>query len=144
MAGRWTEARWLRLGDQFLTKTGKSATVSGLTIRLERVKVYNQHVDDLQLYAVGEHGVLVHNKEGIYWFRAASGRWYVGQSGNVTARLAYWVRHGKLPRENLHTIRTREVLGGKRAREQAEGRWMDELGGLECLENKIYPPGYRR
>ena len=59
--GRWTEARWLRLGDVFLTRTGKSATVSGLTIRIERVKVYNLHVEGLHLYAVGEAGVLVHN-----------------------------------------------------------------------------------
>ncbi len=59
--GRWTEARWLRLGDVFLTKTGRSATVSGLTIRIERTKVYNLHVDRLHHYAVGEAGVLVHN-----------------------------------------------------------------------------------
>ena len=62
--GRWTEARWLRLGDVFLTRTGKSATVSGLIIRTERVKVYNLHVEGLHLYAVGEHGVLVHNSGG--------------------------------------------------------------------------------
>ncbi len=60
-SGRWTEARWLRLGDRFLTRTGASATVSGLTIRTERVQVYNLHVKDLQLYAVGESGLLVHN-----------------------------------------------------------------------------------
>lgn len=59
--GRWTEARWLRLGDKFLTKTGTSATVVGLTIRMERVKVYNLQVKNLQLYAVGQAGVLVHN-----------------------------------------------------------------------------------
>ncbi len=35
--GRWTEARWLRRGDHFLTRTGKSATVVGLTVRPERV-----------------------------------------------------------------------------------------------------------
>ena len=59
--GRWTEARWLRLGDHFLTRTGKSATVTGLIIRTERVKVYNLHVEGLHVYAVGEHGLLVHN-----------------------------------------------------------------------------------
>jgi len=45
----------------FLTRTGKSATVSGLTIRIERVKVYNLQVEGLHLYAVGDQGVLVHN-----------------------------------------------------------------------------------
>lgn len=59
--GRWVDARWLRLGDRFLTRTGVSATVAGLTIRLERVRVYNLHVQSLQLYAVGQDGVLVHN-----------------------------------------------------------------------------------
>jgi len=59
--GRWTEARWLRLGDHFLTKTGKSATVVGLPIRMERVQVYNLQVRNLQLYAVGSVSVLVHN-----------------------------------------------------------------------------------
>ena len=60
-SGRWTEARWLKLGDHFLTKTGKSATVSGLTIRMERVKVYNLQVTRLQLYAVGNAGIFVHD-----------------------------------------------------------------------------------
>ncbi len=70
-SGRWTEARWLRLGDRFLTRTGASATVSGLTIRTERVQVYNLHVKDLQLYAVGESGVLVHNSRGAIVRKAA-------------------------------------------------------------------------
>jgi RHS repeat-associated protein len=69
--GRWTEARWLRLGDHFLTRTGKSATVAGLIIRTERVKVYNLHVEGLHLYAVGEHGVLVHNSGGSIVRKAA-------------------------------------------------------------------------
>jgi hypothetical protein len=62
LGGRWTEARWLRLGDQFLTKTGHSATVVGLCIRIERIRVYNLNVDRLHSYAVGDGaGVLVHN-----------------------------------------------------------------------------------
>ena len=60
--GRWTEAKWLRIGDHFLTKAGKRATVAGLTIRIERVKVYNLKVKKLHVYAVGNTGVLVHNK----------------------------------------------------------------------------------
>jgi len=53
--------RWLRIGDHSLTRTGKSATVSGLTIRIERVKVYNLQVAEHQLYAITDAGVLVHN-----------------------------------------------------------------------------------
>jgi RHS repeat-associated protein len=59
--GRWTEARWLRVGDHFLNRTGKSATVSGLAIRMERVRVYNLTVARLHNYAVLQSGVLVHN-----------------------------------------------------------------------------------
>lgn len=63
-SGRWIEARWLRIGDHFLTEAGKSATVLGLTIRIERVKVYNLIVKYLHLYFAGQAGVLVHNKAG--------------------------------------------------------------------------------
>ena len=66
-SGRWTEARWLRLGDRF-KRTGYSATVSGLMIRMERVKVYNLKVKQLQLYAIGLRGVLVHNSLSPYRF----------------------------------------------------------------------------
>ncbi len=59
--GRWIAARWLRIGDHFLTRAGKSATVSGQTIGNERVKVYNLNVNELHFYAVGDAGVLVHN-----------------------------------------------------------------------------------
>lgn len=61
---RWTEARWLGIGAHFLTRAGRSATVSGLIIRIERVKVYNLIVKDRHLYAIGNSGVLVHNSGG--------------------------------------------------------------------------------
>ena len=54
-------AKWLRLGDQFLAKSGQSATVVRLAIRTERVAVYNLQVAWLHYYAVGHSGVLVHN-----------------------------------------------------------------------------------
>jgi hypothetical protein len=63
--GRWTEAKWLRLGDHFLTKSGRSATVSGLTIRIERARVYNLSVGGMHSYAVSRIGLLVHNKAAI-------------------------------------------------------------------------------
>ncbi len=83
--GRWTEARWLRLGDQFVTRTGKSATVVGLEIRLERERVYNLAVADRHTYAVGGSGVLVHNTCRVYHVYAAydsAGHVYkIGYSG---------------------------------------------------------------
>ena len=39
--------------------------MAGLTIRMERVKVYNLQVNRFQLYAIGSAGVLVHNSGGI-------------------------------------------------------------------------------
>lgn len=59
--GRWTEARHLRLGDTFVTRTGRSATVTGLTLRLERLRVYNLEVAGTHTYAVGQDGACVHN-----------------------------------------------------------------------------------
>ena len=139
--GRWTEAKWLRIGDHFLTKAGKSATVSGLTIRIERIKVYNLKVAGHRSYTVAGTGVLVHNKEGIYEFRGASGRSYIGQSDDITRRLSQHAKSGKLPLDNLDSIRTREVLGGKRARLLEEQARINELGGPSCLENVRNPIG---
>ena len=42
---RWIDARHIRLGDMLLSPSGMSATVTGLTIRIERVRVYNFTVD---------------------------------------------------------------------------------------------------
>jgi hypothetical protein len=91
-SGRWTEARWLRLGDVFLTATGRSATVSGLTVRMERTKVYNLSVRRQHNYAVGESGVLVHNANcggkpsGSYTVTFKSGKRYHGKGPESRAR----------------------------------------------------------
>jgi len=72
-SGRWVDAKWLRVGDVFLTRSGRSATVAGLTIRTERLRVYNLHVRGTHTYAVGDDGVLVHNYcNGVHhrWMRA--------------------------------------------------------------------------
>jgi hypothetical protein len=63
--GKWdrreSEVRSSRVHDHFLTRTGRRATVAGLSIRVERIRVYNLNVNTLHNYAVGECGVLVHN-----------------------------------------------------------------------------------
>jgi len=59
--GRWVAARDLKTSDRLLLIDGRSATVTGLMIRLERTKVYNLKVARLHNYAVGNCGVLVHN-----------------------------------------------------------------------------------
>ncbi len=80
--------------------------------------------------------------EGIYQFTGASGDEYVGQSGNIPERLRQHRRDGKLPEGN--GVNTEEVLGGRLAREIAEQRRIDNLGGLKNLENKINPLGPKR
>ena len=81
-------------------------------------------------------------KEGIYEFTSATGRRYVGQSGNIARRLKDHARSGKLP--DGAEVLTRHVPGGKTAREIAEQRRIDELGGIENLENRINPIGPNR
>ena len=60
--GAWVGAQHLSLGDQLLTAHGQSATVIGLQVRNERLKVYNLNVLRLHNFAVGDGGVLVHNR----------------------------------------------------------------------------------
>jgi hypothetical protein len=71
--------------------------------------------------------------EGIYEFEAASGRTYVGQSGDIAARLEQHLASGKLlPGTSVSSV---EVLGGKTAREIAEQLRINELGGIKNLDN---------
>jgi hypothetical protein len=134
--GRWIEARWLRLGDQFLTRTGRSATVVGLSIRFERIKVYNLAVNRLHNYTVGHGGMLVHNEcpgqsaiRGIYIFEnARTGALYVGRSVDVVRRLA---QHGDKVGRVVNIIPEAGNLA------VAEQRMINALGGIANLENKI-------
>lgn len=82
--------------------------------------------------------------EGIYEFTAASGKTYVGQSGDIAARIDQHLASGKLLQKDLSTLRTTEVLGGKTAREVAEQLRINQLGGIENLENIRNPIGPAR
>ena len=68
---------------------------------------------------------------------------YVGQSGNLDARLAQHVASGKITTEAAKTAQKFEVFGGKTAREVAEQRQINGLGGIEQLGNKVNPIGGR-
>jgi hypothetical protein len=59
--GRWVLARDLQAGDEVLLRHGEIVALQ--SVRLDEVeeRVYNFHVADLQNYAVGVCGVLVHN-----------------------------------------------------------------------------------
>ncbi len=80
--------------------------------------------------------------EGIYEFTAASGKTYVGQSGNIAERLVQHTASGKLPTGGA--VNTTEVLGGKTAREIAEQLRINNLGGVRNLENIRNPIGPAR
>lgn len=94
--------------------------------------------------ALGEGTTAV--EEGIYEFTATSGRTYVGQSGRITERLAEHVQTGKGAADDVAQAVRTEVKGGKTAREIAEQRRIDELGGVKSgnLENKRNPIGPAR
>ena len=81
-------------------------------------------------------------QQGIYQFNGRSGKPYVGQSRNIPSRLAQHARSGKLPPES--EVSTTEVVGGKTAREIVEQRRINELGGIENVENERNPIGPKR
>lgn len=83
-------------------------------------------------------------EQGIYEFAAVSGKTYVGQSGNISQRLLQHVRSGKLAAADMTSVSRTEVLGGKTAREIAEQRRINQLGGIINLENKVNPIGAAR
>ena len=83
-----------------------------------------------------------HTIEGIYEFTAASGKTYIGQSGNIPLRLQQHISSGKLLPGT--SVSTTEVLGGKLAREIAEQLQINKLGGIRFLENIRNPIGPSR
>jgi hypothetical protein len=82
--------------------------------------------------------------EGIYEFTSFSGKTYVGQSGDIAARIGQHVYSGMLLPEDLSSVQTTEVLGGKTAREVAEQLRINQLGGVQNLQNIRNPIGPAR
>jgi RHS repeat-associated protein len=62
--GRWVDAGDLRAGDELLLRDGSRAPVEEIRVCPFEGQVYNFEVEDLHCYAVGPHGLLVHNKNG--------------------------------------------------------------------------------
>jgi hypothetical protein len=65
--------------------------------------------------------------EGIYEVAMDDGTTYVGQSGDIDARLAQHVASGKISQESADNAVRTEVLGGKTAREVAEQTRINEI-----------------
>lgn len=82
--------------------------------------------------------------EGIYEFVSASGKVSVGQSVNISNRIAQHLASGKLLQADLATLRTTAVSGGKVVREVAEQLRINALGGISKLENVRNPIGKAR
>ena len=82
-------------------------------------------------------------EEGVYVIRGAE-ETYVGQSGNITARLAQHVASGRFTQEEADGAERIAVAGGKTAREVAEQQKIDQLGGIGELGNARNPIGRGR
>ncbi|MGH3133443.1 MAG: RHS repeat-associated core domain-containing protein, partial [Gaiellaceae bacterium] len=90
---------------------------------------------------------------GIYIVRTARGI-YVGQSGQISVRLARHVRTGKFTQAEADAAERVSVRGDRIAREIAEQQKIDELGGIDLLLNErnvigpnrfhLMPAGYSR
>jgi hypothetical protein len=84
---------------------------------------------------------------GVYVIRTPSGA-YVGQSGNISARLAQHVRSGRFTQAEVSRAQRYSVPGGKTAREMAEQVKINsrEFGGLagRRLRNRVNPIGPNR
>lgn len=68
----------------------------------------------------------------------------MGQTVNFASRIASHLRSGKLLPDQLNTLTTTEINGGRVAREIAEQLRINELGGLRNLENVRNPIGPAR
>ncbi|MHB8638072.1 MAG: RHS repeat-associated core domain-containing protein [Fimbriimonadaceae bacterium] len=69
---------------------------------------------------------------------------YVGQSGDLRARLTYWGRTGMIYGPDDPSVEIVPVYGGKTQREIAEQQLINSLGGIENLSNKRNPIGPQR
>ncbi len=63
-SGRWVDAGDLHVGDELLLRDGRIAAVEAVRSEPYHAEVYNIAVAELQCYAVGHSGVLVHNTSG--------------------------------------------------------------------------------
>jgi hypothetical protein len=150
----WTPTADLKTGGHLWAEAGV-VTVDSNATKGGAERVYNIEVETEHSYLVGEARILSHNEnpcaeaadgvgEGIYEFVSSTGKTYVGQSVDVATRLEQHLETGKLLEENIDTVETAAVEGGKLAREIAEQQRIDQLGGVEVLQNIRNPIGLAR
>jgi len=120
----------------------KFAKYAAKLFKMKRGKVAAKIAEDAIVYGDEAAKGGTQAVEGIYEFTAASGKTYVGQSGNIAACLEQHIASGKLLPGT--SVRTTEVLGGKTAREIAEQLRINSLGCIKYLENIRNPIGPAR
>ncbi len=76
-------------------------------------------------------------EEGIYSFKAKSGKTYVGQSGKISKRLTKHIHSGKLDPQDIKEVERILIEGGPKARRIAEQQLINLAGGKARLENEI-------
>jgi hypothetical protein len=167
----WVAAAAFRLGDTIRTREGHATVTGTHTPTRTWTPVFNIEVASEHCYYVGNSGLLAHNngdkcnnglsaknvsdegkgavKGGIYEFpdQKAGGTPYVGQSGDLEARLK---KHESTGRLKSGTETTTEVSGDKTAREIAEHKRIQKItGGVPAsksgaVSNKVDPIGPKR
>jgi hypothetical protein len=80
----------------------------------------------------------VPHEAGIYEFKGKSGKIYIGRSADLLRRMNEHIRSGKLPPENIKTLRWKRLPGSTRTGlEIAEQFRIRSYGGIDNLENVI-------
>jgi RHS repeat-associated protein len=140
--GRWVLARDFKVGDEVLLRQGEVATLESVSLHEVEEQVYNFHVAELQNYAVGECGVLVHNTNdppaAPASYRgnnvtATSGNRVVSDfpGGQTAARQLF----DQLTGGNHQVLPNGQLLGpnGHRLRLAPDGRWRVEIPAHDGL-----------
>jgi hypothetical protein len=63
--GRWVLAENLQVGDELFLRSGTTQIVDAISVTASHLTVYNIHVEELENYAVGHCGILVHNTNDV-------------------------------------------------------------------------------
>lgn len=67
MAGRWVDAKDLRMKDELLRRNGAIESITNLQHCIKMITVYNIHVEHLHTYAIGRLEILTHNRAPEYY-----------------------------------------------------------------------------
>jgi Pretoxin HINT domain len=137
----WVQAGDLQAGDQFISLTGDTETVTETTTTNATALVYNFEVENTHTYFVGQQPILVHNscawakrsasipdEPGIYVIRTKSGDRYVGRAQDLYDRL---VNRGDHDYQSLIEDPNNELFTMKLDTSKLKGSTKDALAAAE-------------